>query len=45
MQPILKLDNICKSFPGVRALYNAGLSVYPGRVMALMGENGAGNPH
>lgn len=42
MQPILKLDNICKSFPGVRALYNAGLSVYPGRVMALMGENGAG---
>ena len=42
MQPILKLDNICKSFPGVRALYKAGLSVYPGRVMALMGENGAG---
>lgn len=42
MQPILKLDNICKSFPGVKALYNAGLSVYPGRVMALMGENGAG---
>ncbi|MFU2144135.1 ribose ABC transporter ATP-binding protein RbsA [Gallibacterium anatis] len=42
MQPILKLDNICKSFPGVRALYNAGLSVYPGKVMALMGENGAG---
>ena len=42
MQPILKLDNICKSFPGVKALYNAGLSVYPGKVMALMGENGAG---
>ncbi|MCW9732190.1 ribose ABC transporter ATP-binding protein RbsA [Avibacterium sp. 20-15] len=42
MEPILKLNNICKSFPGVRALHNANLSVYAGRVMALMGENGAG---
>ncbi|MFZ7201432.1 ribose ABC transporter ATP-binding protein RbsA [Avibacterium avium] len=42
MKPILRLDNICKSFPGVRALHNASLSVYAGRVMALMGENGAG---
>jgi len=41
-QPILELKGIHKSFPGVKALDNASLNVYPGRVMALMGENGAG---
>ncbi len=41
-QPILALTNIDKAFPGVKALDQAGLHVYPGRVMALMGENGAG---
>ena len=41
-QPILQLKNIHKSFPGVKALDNACLNVYPGKVMALMGENGAG---
>lgn len=41
-QPILKLSNIDKSFPGVKALNQASLNVYPGRVMALLGENGAG---
>ncbi|HIF9128861.1 TPA: ribose ABC transporter ATP-binding protein RbsA [Photobacterium damselae] len=41
-QPILALEGIEKSFPGVKALDNACLNVYPGRVMALMGENGAG---
>lgn len=42
MQPLLQLQGIDKSFPGVKALSGAGLSVYPGRVMALVGENGAG---
>jgi ribose transport system ATP-binding protein len=41
-QPILELKGIHKSFPGVKALDNASLNVYPGKVMALMGENGAG---
>ncbi|MCE0495043.1 ribose ABC transporter ATP-binding protein RbsA [Vibrio salinus] len=41
-QPILQLNAIDKAFPGVKALDNACLNVYPGRVMALMGENGAG---
>ena len=41
-QPILELKGIEKAFPGVKALDNACLNVYPGRVMALMGENGAG---
>jgi len=42
MQPILKLENIEKSFPSVKALDRVCLNVYPGRVMALVGENGAG---
>ncbi|MGL6528839.1 ribose ABC transporter ATP-binding protein RbsA [Aeromonas hydrophila] len=40
--PILALSGIVKTFPGVRALDEAGLKVYPGQVMALLGENGAG---
>ena len=35
-------ENICKSFPGVKALDNVSLTVRPGTVHALMGENGAG---
>ncbi|MCU5772389.1 ribose ABC transporter ATP-binding protein RbsA [Erwiniaceae bacterium BAC15a-03b] len=42
MQPLLQLKGIDKSFPGVKALSGAALAVYPGRVMALVGENGAG---
>ncbi len=42
MQPLLQLKGIEKSFPGVKALSGAAISVYPGRVMALVGENGAG---
>ncbi|RCS70275.1 ribose ABC transporter ATP-binding protein RbsA [Vibrio casei] len=41
-QAILELNRIEKAFPGVKALDQASLNVYPGRVMALMGENGAG---
>ncbi|GIU27754.1 ribose ABC transporter ATP-binding protein RbsA [Shewanella schlegeliana] len=41
-QAILQLQAIEKSFPGVKALDKACLNVYPGQVMALMGENGAG---
>ena len=41
-QAILQLQAIEKSFPGVKALNKASLNVYPGKVMALMGENGAG---
>src|SRR5476651_855475 len=42
MQPLLQLTGIDKAFPGVKALSGAALAVYPGRVMALVGENGAG---
>ncbi len=42
MQPILSLRGISKSFPGVKALQNVQLDLYPGQVTALIGENGAG---
>ena len=38
----LEVRGICKSFPGVKALDHAQLCLRPGRVHALMGENGAG---
>ncbi|MHA6298191.1 sugar ABC transporter ATP-binding protein [Devosia sp. CAU 1758] len=40
--PILALSGISKSFPGVRALHDVSLELYPGQVTALIGENGAG---
>jgi ribose transport system ATP-binding protein len=39
---ILEMSGISKSFPGVKALTDVSLTVYPGEVHALMGENGAG---
>ena len=41
-QPVLRLEGIVKTFPGVRALDGVDLEVLPGEVHALMGENGAG---
>ncbi|WP_201831968.1 sugar ABC transporter ATP-binding protein [Microvirga zambiensis] len=40
--PILEMKDISKTFPGVKALTNVSLTVYPGEIHALMGENGAG---
>jgi rhamnose transport system ATP-binding protein len=41
-EPKLTLSGISKTFPGVRALHNVALELYPGEVTALIGENGAG---
>ncbi|MCO4053674.1 MAG: sugar ABC transporter ATP-binding protein [Bosea sp.] len=42
MKPVLSLRGISKSFPGVKALSDLQLDLYPGKVTALIGENGAG---
>lgn len=39
---LIEARGICKSFPGVRALDDAQLTVRRGRLNALLGENGAG---
>ncbi len=39
---LLKMENIEKAFPGVKALDKVSLKVKAGTVHALMGENGAG---
>ena len=40
--PLLQMEGIAKSFPGVRALIDAKLTLHAGEVVALLGENGAG---
>ena len=39
---VLSMRNICKFFPGVRALHQVDFSLRKGEIHALMGENGAG---
>lgn len=39
---LLEVDNVSKSFPGVRALDGVNLAVRAGSVHAVCGENGAG---
>jgi len=39
--PVLSLDGISKVFPGVKALSEVKLDLFPGEVTALVGENGA----
>ncbi|MDI9520272.1 MAG: sugar ABC transporter ATP-binding protein [Bacillota bacterium] len=41
-KPYLRLKNISKTFPGVKALQNIDFDVRLGEVHALIGENGAG---
>jgi D-xylose transport system ATP-binding protein len=40
--PALRLDHIRKEFGGVVAVQDFGLTVWPGEIVALVGDNGAG---
>jgi ABC-type uncharacterized transport system ATPase subunit len=40
--PVLEVRNITKAFPGVVANEDVSLKLYPGEILALLGENGAG---
>lgn len=40
--PLLCMEGITKTFPGVKALQGVSLSVSQGEVHGLLGENGAG---
>ena len=40
--PLLKIQGVSKSFPGVKALSDMHLDLRRGEVLALVGENGAG---
>ncbi|WP_374694561.1 sugar ABC transporter ATP-binding protein [Hydrogenophaga pseudoflava] len=40
--PLISVENLSKSFPGVKALDRVRFDLRPGEVHALMGENGAG---
>lgn len=41
-EELFRMENICKSFPGVKALDGVSLQVNKGEVHGLVGENGAG---
>ncbi len=40
--PVLEARHITKRFPGVVANEDVNLKLYPGEILALLGENGAG---
>jgi ribose transport system ATP-binding protein len=40
--PLVEMRGISKTYPGVRALDEVSLSLYPGEVHMLVGQNGAG---
>jgi D-xylose transport system ATP-binding protein len=41
-EPLLRAEGIAKRFGNVRALAGVSLSIYPGEIVALVGDNGAG---
>ncbi len=41
-EPLLRIENLCKSFGAVRACHDLSLEVQAGEIHALIGPNGAG---
>ncbi len=42
VKPLVEIENVNKTYPGVKALENVSMTIEAGEVMALLGENGAG---
>ena len=42
MEEVLRIENLSKEFPGVKAVDNVSFSLMKGEILALIGENGAG---
>ena len=42
VRPLVSMKGISKNFGAIRALTSVDLEVYPGEVVALVGDNGAG---
>ena len=42
MSPLLSVENVSKSYGGVRAVRDVSFTLAPGRVLGLVGESGAG---
>jgi ABC-type sugar transport system ATPase subunit len=40
--PLLRVRNLTKTFPGQRALTDVNLDVFPGEIVAVVGQNGSG---
>ena len=41
--PLIRFRNVVKRFGGVTALRGVSLDLHAGEILALLGENGAGN--
>lgn len=41
-EPVIEIRNVSKYFGGLTALEDVSMQVYPGEVVALLGDNGAG---
>ncbi len=42
MNPVLQVENLSKSYPGLKAVDNLSFTVNPGEVYGFLGQNGAG---
>ncbi len=42
MEEVLRIENVSKEFPGVKAVDDVSFSLMKGEILALIGENGAG---
>ena len=41
-RPLLEIEGVSKTFPGLQALHEVGFAVESGEIVALVGQNGSG---